>query len=350
MRISFICFAVSSLLLLAAPTSAQSRPRIEVAFALDATGSMGPYIQQARERIQAISAELAQGEPPPDIRFGLVTYRDRTDDYVHRVHPFTSEIHVMQRYLNETQPRGGGDTPEAVLEGLYAAITELRWTPPQSDDSTVRLLFLVGDAPAQHYPGARDEAAVAREARRRGIVLHSIVCGRDMTDQGEHGFEQLARYSEGRLFFLSEGSTMIAGVASGPSLGATVASTTRAYSSSAGVDFDPASGATLTTSPLAQSAGSSPVPQSGLLGAEPRWVHDAATLSDLWAIHTSLLPEERRPAVPEVNFNTHAVLVLGGDEAGLELVELRAAGGRRRAVLRTGAPGARFVLVPMEVN
>lgn len=321
---------------------------------------MGPYIHQARERIQAISAELAQGEPPPDIRFGLVTYRDRHDDYVHRVHPFTSDIHVMQRYLNETQPRGGGDTPEAVLEGVYAAITELSWTPPQpDDDSTVRLLFLVGDAPAQHYPDARDEAAVAREARRRGIVLHSIVCGRHMTEQGEHGFEQLARYSEGRLFFLSEGSTAIAGAASGTSLGATVTSTTRAYSSSAGVDFDPATGATLTTSvlepepesrPGAGSTGSRPVPRSGLLGAEPRWVHDAATLSDLWAIHTSLLPRERRPAVPEVNFNTHAVLVLGGDEAGLELVELRAAGGQRRAVLRTGAPGALFILVPMEVE
>jgi hypothetical protein len=31
---------------------AETPPRIEVAFALDTTGSMGPYIQMARERIR----------------------------------------------------------------------------------------------------------------------------------------------------------------------------------------------------------------------------------------------------------------------------------------------------------
>jgi len=136
--------------LCAATVRAASPPRIEVAFAIDATGSMGPYIEQARARIGQIAQSLAEGEPKPDIRFALVAFRDKGDEFVTRVKPFTPKLEEMKAYLDATEANGGGDTPEAVLEGLKAALVELSWTPKRSkeDENVVRLIYLVGDAPA----------------------------------------------------------------------------------------------------------------------------------------------------------------------------------------------------------
>src|ERR1041384_6167408 len=116
---------VLSTWLWAGVTRAANGPRIEVAFAMDATGSMGPYIEQARARIAQIAQSLAEGEPKPDVRFALVAFRDKGDEFITRVKPFTPRLEEMKAYLDATEAAGGGDTPEAVLEGLKAALVEL---------------------------------------------------------------------------------------------------------------------------------------------------------------------------------------------------------------------------------
>ncbi|WP_434423448.1 hypothetical protein [Nannocystis pusilla] len=58
------------------------RPRIDVVFVLDTTGSMSGLIEGAKQKIWAIANRLASGEPRPDLRIGLVAYRDLGDDYV----------------------------------------------------------------------------------------------------------------------------------------------------------------------------------------------------------------------------------------------------------------------------
>src|SRR5439155_14802091 len=81
-------------------------PRIEVAFVLDATGSMGPYISEARQRIKEIADGLAAGTPKPEVRFALVTYRDRGDDYVTRVNKFTDKLDAIKGELDKTGAQG----------------------------------------------------------------------------------------------------------------------------------------------------------------------------------------------------------------------------------------------------
>jgi hypothetical protein len=320
------------------PALAQPRPRIEVAFALDTTGSMGSYIEEARTRIRAIARGLAEGEPAPDIRFGLVEFRDKSDAFVTREHAFTGDLAEMQRYLDGASADGGGDAPEAVLEGLASAIRKLGWTPLAANDGVIRLLYLVGDAEAQHYPTSPKEGQIEAEARARGIVIHALVCG---GSADSIGFEPLARHTEGRTFALAEQARDIAG-ASTLGLGAAVAATTRAYSSSAGVHFDEHKGKKVDSKIL--SAGK--VEHSGLLGGEARWVSDPATFSDLWAIHMSVLPRAARPPLPSVDFASQRVLVLGGEDAGLELVAVLAQDEVRRADVRSAARGVRFVIVP----
>ncbi len=277
---------------------------------LDATGSMGSYIAQARARIRAIAKELATGTPTPDVRFALVAYRDHGEAFVTKITPFTADIEVMGKALDGTSAEGGGDTPESVLEGLDDAVRKLAWTPP-ADLGVVRLVYLVGDAPPKIYPDTPSEASIASEARARRIAIHGVVCGSG-DSAVEPAFEAVARHTEGRIFRLDDGGRHRGGIDDGrgaASLASALTGATKAYSSSIGVSFDAGAPAVATT-PLAVADGA--VKTSGLRGGHARWVRNADTLADLWAAHVSLTPAAMRPPMPSVDFTKSHLLVLGG--------------------------------------
>ena len=56
---------------------AQQRPEIEVVFVLDTTSSMSGLIQAAKENIWSIASTMADAQPAPIIKMGLVAFRDR---------------------------------------------------------------------------------------------------------------------------------------------------------------------------------------------------------------------------------------------------------------------------------
>ncbi|MEQ8231868.1 MAG: VWA domain-containing protein [Gammaproteobacteria bacterium] len=162
---------------LAAPAAAtpRSRPRIEVVFALDTTGSMGGLIAAAKDKIWSIAASLAQADPAPEIRIGLVAYRDRGDEYVTRVVDLSSDLDAMYAALMDFRAAGGGDGPEAVNQALADAIDGISWS---GDDNVYRTVFLVGDAPPHmDYQGERTYPEIVQQAKRRGIVVNAIQCG-----------------------------------------------------------------------------------------------------------------------------------------------------------------------------
>lgn len=66
-------------------TLTNERSHIEVVFVLDTTGSMSGLIQAAKEKVWSIASTMAQADPAPEIKMGLVAYRDRGDEYVTRV-------------------------------------------------------------------------------------------------------------------------------------------------------------------------------------------------------------------------------------------------------------------------
>ncbi|MCB9546832.1 MAG: VWA domain-containing protein [Myxococcales bacterium] len=329
------------LLLLAAPAArAAEPPRIDVAFVLDATGSMGPWISEARSRINAIAHDLAEGDPRPQVRFALVRYRDRGDSFLTQTVRFTADIDAMKKALEATSAEGGGDTPEAVLEALQVGVEELDW-----DDrpGVLRLLYLVGDAEPTHHKDTPPLEDVLLRALERRIVIHSIACG-SMEASGQRFFEEVARLSEGRPFRLADagprrraesGHVSDAGAAGADSLAAAVSGSARAYSDAVGVGF---AGRPVEATPLAVPAG-----PSGLIGAHVRLVRDAGAWADLWAAHQSLAAGGPPPAF---DFDKEQILVLGGADAGLDLDNLSAAGDVRVAFVRAASPGVRFLRIP----
>ena len=126
--------------------------QVDVAFVVDTTGSMDPFIDEARERMRGIAREVAQ-RGQLDMRYAVVEYRDhppQDESFAVRVHPFGGGSH-LQKSLDGLSAHGGGDHPECVLDGLSAAAA-LPWR-----EHAERLCFLVGDAPP-HGMGGRGDA------------------------------------------------------------------------------------------------------------------------------------------------------------------------------------------------
>ena len=50
----------------------ENKPRIEVCFVLDTTGSMGGLIEGAKQKIWSIATEMISAKPTPELKLGLV--------------------------------------------------------------------------------------------------------------------------------------------------------------------------------------------------------------------------------------------------------------------------------------
>ena len=151
------------------------RPRIEVVFALDTTGSMGGLIQAAKEKIWSIATTMAQAEPAPEIRVGLVAYRDRGDAYVTQVFDLSADLDTLYATLMDFAAGGGGDGPESVNQALFDAVNKVSWS---TDQQTYRVVFLVGDAPPHmDYQDDVKYPEILKTARTKGIVVNTIQAG-----------------------------------------------------------------------------------------------------------------------------------------------------------------------------
>jgi len=186
--------------------SPNDKPRVEVVFVLDTTGSMGGLIQAAKEKIWSIASTLASAQPAPEIRMGLVAYRDRGDAYVTKVLDLSSDLDSMYATLMDFRAEGGGDGPESVNQALHEAVNQLSWS---RDDQTYRVLFLVGDAPPHmDYQDDVKWPATLDAAQSRGIRVNAIQCGRDPGTTQE--WRKIAGLGQGSYFQVGQAGNAVA--------------------------------------------------------------------------------------------------------------------------------------------
>jgi Mg-chelatase subunit ChlD/cell division protein FtsB len=183
----------------------RDRPQIEVVFALDTTGSMSALIAAAKEKIWSIASTLATAEPTPDIKIGLVGYRDRGDEYVTVRTDLTQDLDAIYSELMEFQAGGGGDTPESVNQALYEAITAMSWS---EDRATYKVVFLVGDAPPHmDYHDDIPYHHSAKIAAESGIVLNTIQCG--WIDGTQEIWQSISLAAEGKYFLIENSNAAV---------------------------------------------------------------------------------------------------------------------------------------------
>jgi Mg-chelatase subunit ChlD len=180
--------------------------RVEVVFVLDTTGSMSGLIHAAQEKIWSIASTLAQAQQAPEISMGLVAYRDRGDAYVTQVVDLNRDLDSMYARLMDFEAGGGGDGPEAVNEALEAAIERVSWT---QDQSTYRVVFLVGDAPPHmDYQDDAKYPEVVAAAAAKGIVVNTIQCG-SLSDTVAP-WRHIASLGRGRYFTVEQTGSAVA--------------------------------------------------------------------------------------------------------------------------------------------
>jgi len=185
---------------------APARPRIDVVFALDTTGSMGGLIQAAKEDIWAIATRMASAQPAPELRMGLVAFRDRGDDYVTRRYELTADLDSMYARLMDFKADGGGDGPESVNQALHEAVTKMAWS---EGDSVYRVVFLVGDAPPHmDYQDDVKYPQTLAIAKSRGIVVNAIQAGSEAATMGI--WQQIASLNQGRYFKVGQDGDALA--------------------------------------------------------------------------------------------------------------------------------------------
>jgi len=153
---------------------AAQRPVVDVVFVLDTTGSMSGLIETAKEKIWSIASTMASAQPTPEIRIGLVGYRDRGDAYVTTVVDLSSDLDSVYATLMDFQAGGGGDTPESVNKALYDAVHNMSWS---DRDQAYQVVFLVGDAPPHMDYNEVKYPAIIAAANEKGIVINTIQCG-----------------------------------------------------------------------------------------------------------------------------------------------------------------------------
>jgi hypothetical protein len=164
-----------------APAPQAARPQVELVFALDTTSSMSNLIEGAKQKIWSLASFVAQGQPTPDLRIGLVGFRDVGDAYVTKVYDLDADLDRVYRRLRAFRAEGGGDTPEHVARALDEAVRKMSWSQAAS---VVKVIYLVGDAPPHtDYADGYDVARAARAAKNKGIQLHTIQCGTDDATQ-----------------------------------------------------------------------------------------------------------------------------------------------------------------------
>ncbi|MES9855433.1 MAG: vWA domain-containing protein [Sedimenticola sp.] len=179
---------------------------IEVVFVLDTTGSMGGLIDAAKEKIWSIASSMASANNAPDIRMGLVAYRDRGDKYVTRVSDLSDDLDSMYATLMDFEAAGGGDGPESVNQALDDAVNKISWS---QERQTYRVLFLVGDAPPHmDYQDDVKYPATLIKAKSKGILVNAIQCGENRSTTRQ--WQQIAQLGSGRYFQVEQDGSAIA--------------------------------------------------------------------------------------------------------------------------------------------
>ena len=188
------------------PALTQGPAKVEVVFVLDTTSSMTGLIEAAKEKIWSIAATMASAQQAPEIKMGLVAFRDRGDAYVTKVIDLSEDLDSMYATLMDFRAEGGGDTPESVNQALYDALHKISWS---QDPKAYKVVFLVGDSPPHmNYQDEVKYPAILKSAAGKGIVVNAIQCGPN--PRTAKTWQQIAQLGDGRYFQVDQAGSAVA--------------------------------------------------------------------------------------------------------------------------------------------
>jgi hypothetical protein len=173
---------------------------VEIAFVVDATGSMGDEIEYLKLELEDVLNKTFDQYADLNLRAASVFYRDHGDAYLTKHIDFNTDLLKVLNFIKLQKADGGGDMPEAVDYALETAIDSLNWT----DDARTKIMFLILDAPP-HQAAKERMYNLIRKAALKGIRIVPIVCsGADKNT--EFMMRSIALATNGTYLFLTNES------------------------------------------------------------------------------------------------------------------------------------------------
>lgn len=175
--------------------------QVQIAFMVDATGSMGDELEFLKMDLKKVINEVQKTNTQLKISTATVFYRDEGDEYVVKHSPFTEDINQTTEFISQQRADGGGDFPEAVDKALVQ-LNQLQWQP----EARTRIAFLVLDAPPHNKSAVISSIQYSvKTAAANGIKLIPVVAsGIDKTTEFLMRF--IAMYTNGTYVFITDHS------------------------------------------------------------------------------------------------------------------------------------------------
>jgi len=179
---------------------------VDLVFAIDTTGSMGGLLQQAKVYMTDVVRNLSK-DFDLDLQVRLVEYRDHCDPRVTTSTRFMTSFASLQQEINMLRATGGGDIPEAVLDGIKEA-SESNWR-----DNAERIIIHIGDAPPHGATGEKmickcklELSEVLRLAEQNAVTVYSYNISRDRITT--NSFRKIAQGTGGEVYTSGDNSIM----------------------------------------------------------------------------------------------------------------------------------------------
>ena len=182
---------------------------IGIAFVIDTTRSMGPYLRATQDAVLDFARDIMRDDWGHRVDFALVGYRDDTApnpgiEYVTRVYRDFGGIFDLEAFERDIESArisraSTRDWREDAFAGLRTAMEALSWSPMET-----RVIVLITDAGARSGSDPRasnaryDALNVREDARRRDIAIipiHLLTPESARSDDTERAREQYTRIS-----------------------------------------------------------------------------------------------------------------------------------------------------------
>ncbi len=176
---------------------------VDIAFVVDATGSMGDELNYLKKEMNDIIFKSKQISSTLNFHFANVFYRDEgTEEYLTKTMDFSRVLSESVQFIDNQRAGGGGDYEEAVEVALDSAINNLKW----SEEARTRIIFLILDAPPHNNAANQKKLnELMRKAAEKGIRIVPVGAS-GINKSTEYLMRTMAIATNGTYTFLTDHS------------------------------------------------------------------------------------------------------------------------------------------------
>ena len=178
-----------------------TRNSADVAFIVDATGSMGDEISFLKDDLLNI-IQRASASTSRELRTAALFYRDEGDEYVTKHEDFTNQAEKTLKFIKKQDAAGGGDYPEAVHTALEDALQNLSW----GEGNYARLAFLLLDAPPHYQADVIKSLTRSIEAYAANGIKIIPIAASGVDKNTEFCLRLMAIFTDGTYTFITNHS------------------------------------------------------------------------------------------------------------------------------------------------